>query len=493
MPIARHQYVWIALFALAVPAILALVFLPTPHSDTRELFDWGQFLSLSSTKQPPMMQWLGGLTEFLFAPTAFWAVFVTQVLALGGLAYVYATVRLLTDESRAAVFTLLFACSAAMVGAPLPFALNADILQFPFWAAIVYHGLRAARSDGLLHWLTFAVASAAAFYTKYTVVFLWASIAAASFAVPSYRQIWRNWRLYLAGAAFIALALPHLLAARGSGAIEHVGLELSGASLGYRAQNVAQIAVGVAAYLAPAWLIAAIALLRGNFRLAEPADPDGARLIRITTAAAFILVAITDAVLGHKYELRYDQPLLFLAVLTAATYIGFDPAKWQVTQRRVLQLCAILPGITLVVASLTYGVFSVHTRMQEPTVDAAAAIQAEWARHYSCGPAYVRGDFRTSHGIAIAFKPRAAGVPLMELHDLQYYDPALMKRLGAVVIFAGEIGRERVAKVFPGFQIPEVYTLTLPFVRTLAHGAITYNYFFIPPEACGAPKQAAGL
>jgi 4-amino-4-deoxy-L-arabinose transferase-like glycosyltransferase len=492
MPFARRQYIWTGVFALAVPAILALLFLSTPHSDTRELFNWGQFFTFTSIKHPPMMLWLGGLTERVFAPAAFWAVLVTQLLALGGLAYVYATLRLLTDATRAAVFTLLFASSVCMIGAPLPFALNADILQFPFWAAIVYHGLRAARSDGLLHWIAFAIASAAAFYTKYTVVFLWASIAIASIMVPAYRDIWRNWRLYLAGAILVLLALPHVLAAPGSGAIDHAGLGLSNASIAYRAAALSQIPIGVVAYLAPAWVIVAVALLRGNFRLAEPTDMDASRLIRITAAAAFLLIAVTIAVLGHRYPSRYDQPLLFLVVLSAATFIGFDPDKWAVTQRRLLQVSAIVPGLVLVAGSLIYGVFTAHGIMQEPTADAAAAIQAEWARHYTCGPAYVRGDLRATNGVSIAFKPQVPGVPIFSERDPAWYDPELLKRFGAVVIYQGQIKYAEFEKSFPGFKIPEVYSLTLPYVRTLANRTKTYAYFFMPPEACGAPKQPAG-
>src|SRR5208337_2242800 len=96
--------------------------------------------------------------------------------------------------------------------------------------------LRAARSEGLLHWICLAVAAAAAFYTKYSLVFLLGGIAIASFAVAEYRSIWRDRRLYLSAAIFVILALPHVLAARASGSVGHVGLALGSAGILERAQ-----------------------------------------------------------------------------------------------------------------------------------------------------------------------------------------------------------------------------------------------------------------
>ncbi|MGO9484535.1 MAG: ArnT family glycosyltransferase [Rhodomicrobium sp.] len=490
----RRAYFLAVLFAVSVPVLLALLFLPTPHNDTREIFDWGQYFSLSTPKQPPMMQWLGAMTERLFAPTAFWALFVTQLLTLGGLAYLYATLCLLVERDRAALFTLLFATSISVVAEPLPSALNPDIVQFPFWAAIVYHALRAARTEGLLHWICLAVATAAAFYTKYTVVFLLAGLGIASLAVSEYRSIWRDRRLYLSAAIFVILALPHILAAPDSGAVGHVGLVLSGTDFLLRAQYLGEIPLGFFIYLAPAWIVVAVALMRGDLAVVRSSDP-AARFVRITLLAAVALIGMVIAVSGHRYESRYDLPLLFLAVLAAATLIGPDGTRWAAAERWILQISAAVPAIVLVGGSLIYGVFFVHSLMQEPTAEAAAVIEADWAKLYTCGPAYVRGDPTSTHGIAIALKPPALGVPISledpanEYDAAHWYDPARLKRLGAVVVYPEQINRADVERIYPNAKIAGVRSFTLPYLRTLVHATKTYTYFFLPPEGCDAPGE----
>ena len=42
----RTQLITVGVFALLVPAALALVLFPTPMIDTRELFAWGRFFPL---------------------------------------------------------------------------------------------------------------------------------------------------------------------------------------------------------------------------------------------------------------------------------------------------------------------------------------------------------------------------------------------------------------------------------------------------------------
>ena len=87
--------------SLAVALGLALV-LPAPSSDTRELLSWGLTPSLSTPKQPPLMQWMGFLVMRFAWPTTFWCVALTQALNAAGLAYVYATLRLWLERRRSA-------------------------------------------------------------------------------------------------------------------------------------------------------------------------------------------------------------------------------------------------------------------------------------------------------------------------------------------------------------------------------------------------------
>src|ERR1700677_3666396 len=99
--------VGVAAFLLAVALGLALV-LPAPSSDTRELLSWGLHPSLSTPKQPPLMQWMGFLVMRFAWPTTFWCVALTQALNAVGLAYVHMTLRIWSRDA-AALSTMLLA------------------------------------------------------------------------------------------------------------------------------------------------------------------------------------------------------------------------------------------------------------------------------------------------------------------------------------------------------------------------------------------------
>ena len=121
----------VAAAAFLVPVALALIVFPTAMIDTRELFAWGRFFPLATHKHPPMMAWIGGLVELVLPATAAMAILAGQFLNAVGVAYLYATLRLIVDRERAAFFAFLFATSLYFQLAPLSYALNADILQVP--------------------------------------------------------------------------------------------------------------------------------------------------------------------------------------------------------------------------------------------------------------------------------------------------------------------------------------------------------------------------
>ena len=483
--VRRISYQAVGLLALLTPVALALAVLPTPSSDTRELLAWGHFFTLSTAKHPPMMQWVGGLTERLMAPSAFAAVLINQLLTAIGLAYTHAIARLTVDADRAAIFTLLLAGSLCVIAAPLPFALNADLLQFPFWSAIVFHALKAAAANRLWHWLAFGIASAGAVYTKYTVLVLFVAMAAASVLVPDYRQIWRRAAFYASLLVAAALATPQLMAAFDSSAIGHAtGLVALAPGLMGRLNALGQIILGALIWLAPAWIIIGIGLIRRDCVL-TPSPAPAARFLHVTTLISFALLALLVIAAGLFYESRYDLPFLFLITLSAAALIGFDVGRWPGIERRTVLATAIAPVLTLTGGSLGYGLFGTHTYMQEPTGQAAARLNAEWVAKYACGPAYIMGDVWSAYGLAIASKPPAIGIPLEVMKDQQWFNLADLKRRGAIIVYRDQIDKEEFARSLPGVPLPPAATITLPFLWSAIGKSITYSYVFLPPEVCG--------
>ena len=321
------RYVLIAGFSLLVPALLALLVLPTPASDTREAFTWGHFFSLETVKHPPMMQWIAGLTARLLGPTAFWAIIVTQLLNAIAVLYVHGVFRLVVDPDRARLFTLLFATNFYLTASALPFALNADVLQIVSWAAIVFHALRAADSNKWQHWLALALWSAAAVYTKYTVLVLFVALGLASLAVPQYRKIWLQPYLYVCAAVGVLMVSPLLYAiATRTDSVGHAeGLLAWDAPVGWRIFNLWQMALGLLLYLAPGWIILAGGFLRRDCRWAGGggASPE-VRFLRVSNAVLLGILALLVLVGGLSFSSRYVAPFLILFALAVCPLVEFD-------------------------------------------------------------------------------------------------------------------------------------------------------------------------
>ncbi len=476
---------FVAALLLATPLVLALV-LPAPSSDTRELLSWGLSPTLSTPKQPPLMQWMGFLVMHFAWPTTFWCVALTQALNAVGLVYVYATLRIWSARDEAALSTALLAGAVYFTAAPVAFALNADILQFPFWAAMLFHGLRAFETRQAKHWIGLTVAFALAFYAKYTVLLLVMAMVVATLVVPILRSIWRDVRLYLSAVAGALLIAPHLLAAAHSGAIEHAtGTVFASGGLEWRLKNLWELFSGFAAYLAPGWLWYTIAVARGDARV-ELSHDVGAQFVRSIGATALGLLLVLIVGFGFKYPSRYDSPFLFIAWLCAASCLRFPPTRWANTQRWMTAAAVAVSVLIAVGGVLIYGVFTVHPRQQEPLFEAANSLQSEWRTHYACGPAYVMGDFWSAYGLGISMQPPRPGVHLIEMDGVPGYDPALREREGAIVIYRDKIDEMQVRPVFPELDLRSPEHLTLGFARTLSRKAsITYEYVFVPPKDCG--------
>ncbi len=428
--------------AFLVPLALALIVFPTAMIDTRELFAWGRFFPLATQKHPPMMAWIGGLTELVLPANAASAIFVGQILNAIGVAYLYATLRLIVDRERAAFFTFLYATSLYFQLAPLSYALNADILQVPIWLAIVYHLLRAERTDALGHWLAFGVWSAAAVLTKYTAGLLFAAGAIATLAVAEYRHIWRNPRLYMAVAVGVLLVVPHLIALRAHpNAISYAEqFALSRPSLGGGLHGLAMFAGGALLFLAPGWIILGAGFLSRNCKLDRHPEGEAATAAtrRFLLVLALALVAVLFALvlgLGTALNHRYGAPLFGFFVIAGAPYVALNPATWPQAARATVVAAGLTALAVFVISLVVYGIFTSHNYMQEPSAQAAEIVVKDWRQHYSCGPGYFLGDRPSAHGMAISAIGSRPASPWRTSPSAPWFDPALLKREGAIVVF----------------------------------------------------------
>lgn len=477
-----------------VPAVLALVVFPTPMIDTRELLAWGRAFPLTTHKHPPMMVWLGGALQLLFPPTAFWAILVGQILNAVGVLYLYLLLRMVVEERRAVLFSFLFASSAYFMLAPLSYALNADILQVPVWLGVVYHFVRAARSDRLFDWVALAIWAAVAVLTKYAAGVLFLAGIAASLRVPAFRRVWGNPRLYMSIALGLALLVPHAIALEiDPRALEAVGSVLTrSGTLAERLWSLLQFGAGTLLFLLPAWAIVAFGLARGSLSpgAAVPPDPEAESSMAFFSTLALSLVVMTALLVlgpGVAFNHRYPAPYFGVFVLALAPFIRIETRAWASVRRWILLTTGLVAGLVIVAACLVYGVFTGHGYMQEPAAQAASRLKEEWDTRFSCGPGYVLGD-GTAHVLALSWDPEMIGLRLTDTRRAHWYDPVRLQELGAVVVYRQSLPPGQVAEYLPALDSAQTRSLTLPLRRTLSGKSVTYEYAFLPPADCGSPR-----
>lgn len=486
----RRLAIVVGIAALLVPAVLAVVLFPTAMIDTRELFAWGRFFPLVTHKHPPLMAWAGGIVEYFLPANAFTAILAGQVLNAIGVVYLYATLRLFADRDRALFFAFLFGTSLYFQLAPLSYALNADILQVPIWLALVFHFLRAAETGAWRHWLAVGIYAAAAVLTKYTAGLLFAAGAIAALVTPEYRPVWRNLRLYAAVVVSLVLVSPHLIALHANDTAIRYAEQFTATAAPFadRFTHLWLFLGGTLLFLAPGWVTVAGGLITGNLRFV-PAATDARgdavrRFLLALTAALFVLCLVLIFGFGTLFNHRYGAPLFGFFVAAMASTVGFRPATQSFTERTAIWTAAAVAALVVAVALVTYGIFTSHNYMQEPTVEAAATMRAEWAQLYSCGPGYILGDRPSAHGIAIVGSRQGIGVPVEDIGRAPWFDRALLARDGAIVAYRSPLPAADIEAALPGTVITDEHTLTLPLLRTLDGETITYHYFFIPPRSC---------
>jgi 4-amino-4-deoxy-L-arabinose transferase-like glycosyltransferase len=482
----RSQFSLVAAFALLVPVLLTLLVFPTAMVDLSENFAGGRFFTLTNPEHPPMQLWASGLLSLIAPPSATAAVLANQILNAIAALYVFATLKPLVGTDRAALFAFLLATSAYFVAAPLSYGLTADPLQLPVWAAITFHTVRAAGHNKWRDWILLGVWVAAGIYTKYSIAILLGALVAATLLVPLYRQVWRNPRLYVAMVIAAAIVAPHAWALiSDASAIGNAEQRVHpDASLWTRLVGIGNAFAGIALYLAPGTVIVALGLWGGDFHIEHDKKPlPAVRFLRALFAAAFGLTALLIVALGIPYIPRYDAPLFPLAALASATFVVLPADRWASARRKTLWSVALISAAILVVATVTYTVFTSHNFMQEPIAKAEAEILAEWDREFSCGPAYVIGDRSTAHGMSMSGH-RVTGIPLSDVSLVPWFAAEAMKEKGAILAFRRPVPAEEIQQFLGDVEVEGTHVLTLPLLRTQTGETITYHYAFVPPAGC---------
>ncbi|MGO4716403.1 glycosyltransferase family 39 protein [Bradyrhizobium sp. 2TAF24] len=480
----------VQVFALALPAVLALLVFPTPLYDTRELMAWGRHLSWVTPLHPPMMVWIGGAVDWLFGPSSAAAILIGQILLAVGLVYLYAILALVTAPGNAALFTFLFGTSLYTTFAPLSFALNADILQLTPWPAIVFHYLRAARTDRRGHWLAFGFWSGIAVLTKYNAAVLFLGIGTATLAVAPFRAVLRRPGFYLASAVGLVMVAPHALGVLDHHSSVEWGLaHFERAGVAQTLSRLYEYLLGYLICFLPGAVIVVAGLLKRVLAwapLAAPPARDDVRFLVVMNLTMQAILLGLVLIAGLDYLFRFDAPYAMMAVPALAPLVRWADRTARWFEREVTATIAGLYFAAAVIITVVYTFFASHSGLQEPIAAAAKAIRDDWTSRYRCGPAYIIGGRQGVYGVGIAMPRSVSVIDYHAITGAPWFDPAAVRAGGAVVIDDGPMTPGLLATFLPGLVTTEAKQVTLPLRRTHKAKTITYSYRFAAPQDCGS-------
>lgn len=488
--LTRREWAW-ALAILALPTLAAAAIFPTYHIDTVETVNWGRYFPLLGTpKHPPLMTWFGGIADRIPFADAWSAVLLQTLASLAGVAYLAGVARMmLAPHLRPILVVGLMVSILVGVWSLSGYALNADILQVPFWAGALYHLMKASREPARpWHWLGCGICAALAFLTKYYAAVWILALFAAFLAVPSYRARLAGYGPWLAAAIAFVLIVPHLVWMASNPAAWAYGSArmLQGMSFGGVATGMGNLVAGLVVLAAPYfsiltldfwWRRRAIAL---NPRAAM-ADPDAAFVSLAVAVALAISVALVLA--GQHYLLRFSAPLAGPFLLAWLAMLPVAASEAPPLRQRTMTICIGLWAVVYVAMAAIYLVFSEHRYAQEPARAAAAEIKREWNERFGCGPAYVLGEVRPAHSLAVYYREGVLGVPDAVLAVAQWFDETRLREEGGIVAAWTESGVPRIRGTV-GADI-EIREMELPLRRTFSGKTQRYWYAFLPPEGCG--------
>ncbi|MBI5129122.1 MAG: glycosyltransferase family 39 protein [Rhodopseudomonas palustris] len=479
----------LVLAALVLPVAMAALVFPTPLYDTRELVAWGRHFPLLTPVHPPVMVWVGGAVDYVFGPSGTAIVLVNQICLAIGLAYLYATLRLLVERAMAAYIVALTTASFYVVFGPLSWALNADILQLTSWPAILFHLLRGRSTDRWLHWILLGVWAAIAALTKYNAVVLFTAMAVGIAVVPAFRGLLRRPGPYVALLIGGLLFLPHAVAALRYGTtIAYGERHFTGfGSVADTARRLGLLLAGYLPLLLPGVVVLAIAVRRRMIvwrvpRFAEASDE--LKFIVVVDIAMFAVLLVLIGVFGLEYIARYGAPFAELAVLALAPLFRWIDGRRDLGMRQTVQALAVLYAVLAVGASVAYLFFVSHSGLQEPTAQAARLILSDWNSKYTCGPGYFLGDRQTVYGIGIAAGPDGDSLTIGFIPKARWFDTAKLETKGAVLVYALPQVPGHFAKAFPGMTMSAEKQISVPVLRTHTGKTKDYFYRFVAPKAC---------
>ena len=465
--------------ALLYPVILCAVAFPTPYIDLLEQRSWGLAFPLYTWKHPPLQAWVNGIVALTGAHDAWLFMVLGQIINLLTLYYVVRIAREFIAIDLGAALVILVGGNVYLSAALPTIALNADQLQAPLWAGLIYHALRAVRDNRWRDWILLGVMLSLAFLTKYFVLLLVLALLAAALVIPAYRRMFANVRFYVAGLVALLIVLPYLIALTKHHEAFSYGTVVFSAHAS-RLKALYKLVHPVVVTILPIGIVAVWLYPRGLIRIERSLNPH-VRLLMIA-GAIFVVLQVALILCGLEYSPRYTYPFLALSACLCLALVRIEP--------RVLSSLAgfLLAAWAVIVPGTAVYAFAVlRPPLREPHPAAAAVIAQQWNRRFKCGPAYIMGTKDAAFGVAFYFRGAAGPVIGVSLEDYlnraQWIDRGLIRQRGAIIVtYAHEQLPPWFAHDFS--RRSALMTVSLPYRHTTSDARQTYAYAFVAPGGC---------
>ena len=463
------------------PIVLCAVFFPTPGGDLREHINLGLTYRLYQFSQPPLQTWLAGAVALTGARDSWLYIAVAQALNFIGLGYLALIAKRFLGAGTVVPLVIMFCGGLYYAQATPSMALNADQIQVPLWAGIVYHGLAALHDNRWRDWLACGVLLGLCVIAKYTVLLLVGAIIVALALTPAYRKAFANPRFYVAGLASLPIIALHAVPELSRGySLEYASIQFRPhASFRARAYEFWQFLRSYVIYGSPILIGMAEVIRRRAVGIGPLPQEPAARFIVLIVVLCIGALLVMIGGFGLRYETRHSFPLFGLSLLALLTVLRFDPPGIRPFANVMLAL-----WIAILVGAVVYSQVAINRLLREPAPAGALSLRAAWDRQFGCGPAYIIGDDRSARGIAINFGRPTVGLGFEDTARADWLDNEQLTRLGAIVATTPEVAVTPHATAWLKGRTPE--TLMLPYRRTFRSERHTYVYVFLAPQGCPA-------
>lgn len=479
--LAVHLVVWTAL-----PAALY----PNLPLDLIEALTYGREWQLGYDKLPPLPWWLVEIAYRLVGRDfAYYA--LAQIAVAASLALVWRLARPLAGAAGALCAVLIldglhyFHYTAAKF--------NHDVIQLPFWAlaGLAFH--RALRGGGPSAWAMLGASIGLALWAKYFVAVLAVPLAVFLLLDPRARRCWRGPGPYVALAAALIVAAPHLLWLVRNDFLPFAYAELRSSpaeGLAARLWQPLEFAATQLGFLLPSLLIAApLWRLRGA-RVEGKADAYDRRIVALLAFGPAVTLLALSLVTGRGLVAMWGYPLWLFASpwLVLAARRAIDRS----VLARVFALWALVFVAAAAAFVVNYAVLPRFDHRYRAVLYPGERLAQELSSRFRAATgrplAYVIGSMWAGGNVGhyAPERPRVLidGAP----RRAPWIDLADLRRRGAVVVWTETDARAlpEGLRVVAGAAEPQP-PFRLPFRR--GGGEIEVGWAILRPAAVNAPSR----